>query len=751
MARPKKKDKSVKKSTKSQSPSQLLNELKNSKNSSQFERKILDICDALEKETDRNAPETQKVYSSLTEFFDSCLSSNDDRTTLKTITRMADLHFNYGNTKKALMFFKSCIKAEKNSTCKCCLWRYYTYFCDMPKDLNEALDEINGFLHAQNQKKGEYYAIILFFKGRVLYDLEKYEDALGAFRKALKTINKEKDGTDLTNPMILYQIAKCHQSLKDYKTAIQVFDNLLKKDYGGNGNLKGFLAGIAAKLHRALCFQENKEYSKAFTALNDFVNFMETDTRVSVFRMRYQILNDYHFQATQALDLIQDKFSPHKTELRPLTSKQDMAKNQEAEIKLREAKDFMLEEEYEKAYHLFKEVVTIRKKLYKGNLPDSNILNIYPDLLRCCLKFDKPLALEAIDYGKQSICAYSSKEIAKLASKSMDIERIHKVIDYYFYELACAYMSVRYFSEARKYFQKSFLCDKSRKTTDREVIALRIHKVGRMSLCLGMYEKAIIYFEKAARILKSHKEPNEQRSMEIWTLNAHNVLSLAQSYKAVDMYEKALEVIQKSEHLPLKDDIKADIQVVASICLRRLGRVSEGWETILKAEEIEHSVGKQCPHSVASPIFLHKFVCSIEKFKSGMECEEQLNTIMYPDDQENQVLKLRSAFIRSFDHGDVRALLEYLLAYLKYVRIQGQVFNLGFIEPVMKPMRDNFSRFFNSNLITNFFKVKQVERGTKDKFLLHIPLDECLEDLDEKRKFFEERSDEEWVTTDEDE
>ena len=732
MTRPKKKSQSARKPKRSLS--ELLNELTNTRTSSQFEKKVLEICDALEMVNDRNAPDVQKIYSDLSNFFDTCLSSNDKRKTLKAITTIADLHYVFGNTPKALMLFKGCIKAEADSSCKCCLWRYYTYFCDMSKNtknLNEALDEINGFLHAQNQKKGEYYAIILFFKGKVQFDLEMYEDALRAFRKSLKTINKEKDNTDLTNPMLLYQIAKCHQALKDYQIAIQVYDNLLKKDYL-NGSLKSLLAGIGAKLNRGLCFQEGKEYSKAYSVLSDFVNFMETDTRVSVFRMRCHILNEYHFQATQALDLMQDKFNLNR-EL-ALTSKPDLAKNQEAEIKMREAKNCLHDKEFKKTYFLLKEVISVRTKLYKGKLPDSNLLNLYPDLMRCCLKLNKPL--EAIEYAEKSIGTFSKKQISDWAEKSMDINQIRELLDYYFYEAGCAYMSVEYNSEARQYFKKSFLWDKSSKSKDRTAIATRIHKVGRMSHSLGLYEKAIIYFEKTARILLCTKDA----SMELWALN---VLHLAECYKSVGMYQKALEVLQKSAHLPFEAAMKAEMLIVASICHRRLGNVSEGWNKILEAEEMQHTVsGKTCPHSVASPIFLHKFVCSIEKFKSGPECEQQLNEIMkFDDNQEEQVLKMRNAFMKSYDFGDVRALLEYLVGYLQFVRMHLQITKMDFMEPVLKPMRENYTRFLNSSLITNFVKAKQVEQGTKDKFLLHIPLDECLEQAEafekEKERFLE--------------
>ena len=726
MTRPKKKSQSACKPK--QSLSELLTDLKTTGTCSQFDKKVLEICDALKKVNDQNAPDVQKIYTDLSEFFDTCLSSNDTRKTLKAITVIADLHYIFGNTPKALSFFKGCIKAEAETSCKCCLWRYYTYFCDLPKNtthLNEALDEINGFLHAQKQKKGEYYAIILFFKGKVQFDLEMYEEALRAFRKSLKTINKEKL-TDLTNPMVLYQIAQCHQALKDYKLAIQVYDNLLKKDYL-NGSLKCLVAGIGAKLNRGLCFQEAKEYSKAYSVLKDFVNFMETDTHVSVFRMRCHILNEYHFQATQALELMADKF--HLNRELTLTSKSDLAKNQEAEIKMREAKNYLHDQDFEKTYFLFKEVISVRKKLYKGKLPDSNVLNLYPDLMRCCLKLNKPL--EAIEYAEKSLGTFSHKQIADWAEKSMDINQIYQLLDYYIYEAGCAYMSVEYNSEARQYFKKSFLWNNrnGKNTKDRTATATRFHKVGRMSHALGLYEKAIIYFEKTARIMLSTKDA----SMELW---GYNVKHLAECYKAVGMYEKALEVLQKSVHLPFKAEMKVEMLIVASICHRRLGNVSEGWNQILEAEKIQHTVtGKTCPHSVASPIFLHKFVCSIEKFNSGPECEQQLNEIMIPDIQEEHFLKLRHAFMKSYDFGDVRALLEYLVGYLQFLRIQSA--DLDDMVPYLKYMRESYTTFLNSSMITNFVKTKQVEQGTKDKFLLHIPLEECLEQAKEKERFLE--------------
>ena len=110
MTRPKKKSQSARKPKRSLS--ELLNELTNTRTSSQFEKKVLEICDALEMVNDRNAPDVQKIYSDLSNFFDTCLSSSDKRKTLKAITLIADLHYVFGNTPKALMLFKGCIKAE---------------------------------------------------------------------------------------------------------------------------------------------------------------------------------------------------------------------------------------------------------------------------------------------------------------------------------------------------------------------------------------------------------------------------------------------------------------------------------------------------------------------------------------------------------------------------------------------------------------------------------------------------------------
>ena len=100
MTRPKKKIQSACKPK--QSLSELLDDLKTTKTCSQFDKKVLEICDALKKVNDQNAPDVQKIYSDLSEFFDTCLSSNDTRKTLKAITVIADLHYIFGNTPKFL-------------------------------------------------------------------------------------------------------------------------------------------------------------------------------------------------------------------------------------------------------------------------------------------------------------------------------------------------------------------------------------------------------------------------------------------------------------------------------------------------------------------------------------------------------------------------------------------------------------------------------------------------------------------------
>ena len=91
--------------------------------------------------------------------------------------------------------------------------------------------------------------------------------------------------------------------------------------------------------------------------------------------------------------------------------------------------------------------------------------------------------------------------------------------------------------------------------------------------------------------------------------------------------------------------------------------------------------------------------------------------------------------MKSYDFGDVRALLEYLVGYLQFLRIQSA--DLDDMVPYLKYMRESYTTFLNSSMITNFVKTKQVEQGTKDKFLLHIPLEECLEQAKEKERFLE--------------
>ena len=143
----------------------LLDKLKTVTEEDEFADLLAETCEALEYDRNSTTVNVEEAYHELSDYFDNDVFRGDHGATITTLTTMADLHYSFGNTDKALEYYKGSLEVVKPKSCPCCpwIWMFYTYFCEAPKNNEEALREINDYLHGLPQKKGSFYAIVLFF------------------------------------------------------------------------------------------------------------------------------------------------------------------------------------------------------------------------------------------------------------------------------------------------------------------------------------------------------------------------------------------------------------------------------------------------------------------------------------------------------------------------------------------------------------------------------------------------------------
>ena len=662
----------------------------------EFEEILDEIWDVLEGDLTVNA---QDDYLELSEYFENLeLKSTVDMTT------MADLHYSFGNTEKALEYYKrslTVVKLESGCLSGCCpwIWRYFTYFCEVPKNYEEALEEINAYMRASSQnkvgKKGQFWIITLFFKAKVLLDLGQFEEALRLSRKSLKAIMKGK-ATLLPIPVVLFQIGQCHQAMKNYQLAIQVYDNAIAKSEDDMDNYKIALAQWGALFNRGVCYFETKDFSKALARLEGFVGLLEHERRSFYDRT----LNKYHFQASQLMEKIKNETGmASKFFFTYKLSKADFIKYQEAETNGYEAYRHSKNEDHDEAYKLFMKAITAMTKLLKGKfeLADHGFLHL--GAMNSAVHLKK--YYEAIKLGEQSICVINLQSVKELAEDNEYFDTtVYKEIPSSFQQLATAYRQIGYFSEALHCYKRSFLAHDRQNLGNKKIMTCLIHNAGRMYYNIGNYQKATDCFEKTADLLRFMKLEGD---MKIFL--GHNTLYLSLSYKNLGMYQEAIEVLEEKNFLDEFDDqsIRMNLFIVASICHLRLFNFQSSWNAILEAEKLDQD---SCC-LFCNTIFIHKFRITLElteKLNSEFVWETTMKSIIpFTENPEEHVLKLRKIFLKSFDHDDLKVLLVNLRDYFRFCKTTE---DCNEVKRLLMPKEDNYLLFINSSQICNFFQAK---------------------------------------------
>ena len=510
----------------------------NLRNNSKFKSALLDLHLALHDEEDITQPVPKEAYDNIVKIYEEGKHKG-----LKCLALfyyvIADAHYKYAqdsNTNEAFskakeMFSKS-VQAgwkfsdeDKDVFFANQIAVFYSESCSTVEDRELFLRDVDKMIKSCNYAKGPSACICHFYKGMNLWKQSKPDEALTSFRISLKmTANTPiaKLSQYLGQHQIYTQIGRCHHDMTHYKLAISMFDKVIA-NYDQNDD-KSLKEGLVAMYQRGLSLKMLGKLDEAYTALESFINFMETNRLATELRQT----SEFEMYLTMARNLssslqlelrLPEKIS---TELKLKNEPDRLDRLSDATKVYTEGLRFYEKDRFAKALEAFQKCLEIKLEIFHGRLPSIDFRQIHSILGKTCAKLEMHQdAIEHLTMAED--CFHKSSTLS--ADKVLLISATK--------DLAIIYGKLNYDQESLHFWKKS--ADLSLVNMN-DNLGMSYYNIARLLFRMRHYNESLKAYHKFLRTEKSE---------ELETVTHKSLTCMAKCYLKVAKYKKALECVDR--------------------------------------------------------------------------------------------------------------------------------------------------------------------------------------------------------------
>ena len=402
---------------------------------------------------------------------------------------------------------------------------FYSESCSTFEDRAIFLRDIDKMIKSCTYAKGPSATICHYYKGITLWKHSKPDEALTSFRTSLKLtantpVSKLKEY--LGQHQIFTQIGMCHHDMKNYKLAIGFFDKVIAH-YNQNDS-KSLKEGLRAMYQRGLSLKMMGKLDEASTALESFINFMETNRlaaelrHTSEFQNYVMIAEEVSSRLLGTLRRTQKMSSVMKLKNEP----ERLARFNEANQVYSKGLKLYEKDRFLPALEAFKKCHEIKLEVFKGVLPRTDFEQIHTIL---------GMAFDKLEMHQEAIEHFTMTEDCMRRKKDHVLNDDKAILCTTTSKLAGSYDKLNYYPESLHFWQKAAELSM---VNMNDGLAKAYFNIARISFRMHEYEDALKAFHKYLRCDKSEE------------ILAHQCLiCMAKCYLKIGKYKKSLECVER--------------------------------------------------------------------------------------------------------------------------------------------------------------------------------------------------------------
>ena len=692
----------------------------NLRNNSKFKSALLDLHLALHDEEDITHPAPKEAYDSVVKIYEEGKYKG-----LKCLHLfyyvMADAHYKFAQDSKTNEAFSKA-KEMFSKSVQAGGWKFsdedrdvffanqiavfYSESCSTIEDRELFLRDVDKMVKSCLNAKGPSACICHFYKGMTLWKQSKSDEALTSFRTSLKmTANTPvaKLSQYLGQHQIYTQIGRCHYDMTNYKLAIANFDKVIA-NYDPNDD-KSLKAGLISMYQRGLSLRKLNKFDEAFSALESFVNFMETNRLATELKQT----EEFQMYLTVARKLISElvvelrRPEEMSTALKLKNEPDRLDRFSDADQAYTEGDKFFKKNRFAKALKAFQKCLDIKLEIFHGVLPSIDFRQIHAYLGFSCANLE--MHQDAIEhFTLAEDCLRKSSTLNKDKSMLISVRN----------ELALAYGKLNYDQESLHFLKK--VADLSAVNMN-DTLAETYYNIARLLWRMRHYDEALKSYHKYLRIDKSEENC------------AHKSLAcMAKCYLKVGKNKKALECVDRGlKYIQSRPNLQDWVHIFKQLkgrCLLAMDKPNEALNYLTEAKtesenwtlaqfkkdktfeinpEVIEVIQKSLPFVVN---VMHQVMCKKKLYGNSHPDLNETFHRFCSDETDLKIINEAFTFDNESDQELTRCFLDFFGSKIKNEQITSRF---------LSRHRNSIKRFHNSALISDFFRHAPTKNFDRNK------------------------------------
>ena len=506
---------------------------------------------------DPDVPEKQRnVYERMDDYFEVLLSSKWLSTS--SLASMGNLHGRFRNESKSLKYYDKYwqrtsasfnggqYKEEFKFKFSEQAYTYTKHMHQFGKD-ESALTTLSATLdifEQRNLPRKEEYSKLTHCKGKSLFYLHNYAEALKAFKRGKKLMMNCCPAEDAMISDIYHDLGLAHSKVGNHERAIEFLTKVLDaktKNYENDIDEKMLRMNLSFEIaddyfrHRkhAKCLEHLMEFKKLYK-----LKFAKT------FLEKAKMVSEYFDKCYDALNLDDiDPFLYHPNQKKM---------NQEADELLGKAKQCLNKYQFKKAIDLAIKAKDIKTEVYRGKIPPGLVIEIH--YLIAVGRADS-LSFERKLYSREEIKRCEDEvhknlqfglDVFERYKQHFDEDHIVKVqIPNMLLMKAQYYSDENYHDECIAYAKKAFEMTKTDGDMKHANDKQNLFFIGDSYFSTKRYGEALVYLNRVKNLLKESKNDNDEK---LWHY-CETLILIAKCRIARKEYDDAMMHIDEASQL----------------------------------------------------------------------------------------------------------------------------------------------------------------------------------------------------------
>ena len=543
---------------------------------------FLEILNGLLKDPD--VPEKHRnVYERMDHYFE-VLWSNKWLSAASSLASMGNLHGRFRNECKSLKYYEKYWQRTSASfnggkykeVFKCTTFtdQAYTYTKHMHEFGKDelALTTLSGTLEIFEQRnlpRKEEYSKLTHCKGKSLYNLHNYAEALKVFKRGLKLMKNNCGSEDPMISDICHDLGLAHSKVGNHEAAIEYLTKVLK------AKTKNYEKDISEKLLRmnlsfeiADDFFRHGNHAKCLEHLMEFKKLYKLKF-ANTFLDKAKIVSEQFDKCYEALNLDDiDPFLYHPNQKKM---------NQEADELLENFKQYSCKYQFEKAINIAFKAKDIKTEVYRGKIPPAKVIEIHYLIAdsfqriktqrgenhHCEIHENLQIALDEYERYKQH---FDEDHIVK--AKQIPTMLLMKAI---------CYSNEEYHDECIDYAKKAFGLTKVDMMHESD--QRNFYLIGNSYLYTRRYGEALVYLNRVKNILGQSRVDRNDDDLLYYCSTLILIAKCRIARKEYDDAMKSLDEANELSSKATKSSIMNEIRAKATLdmikCMRKQNRSME--------------------------------------------------------------------------------------------------------------------------------------------------------------------------------